>query len=491
MQEIKHFIGGREVDSLSGATFTKDNPATGEIFATVARGGAEDIDRAVEVAEQTFKSGVWSRLAPAERGKRLAKVAQLILDNLQSLAEAETRDSGKPLQDNLRIDVPFSADYWTFFAGAADKVQTMVVANEPGMHRYTLREPYGVVGCIAPWNFPIVMVTLKMAPALVAGNSIVFKMAEQTPTTVSMIAKLCLEAGIPEGVVNVVHGYGHEAGAALVKHPKVKKISFTGSTSVGTEIASVAGGQAKSALLEMGGKAANIIFADADLDLAVQGALQAGLANSGQFCLAASRLLVEEKIADEVLDRLREKFKTVRLGDPMNPATHLGPLVSKAQHERVLNYIEIGKQEGAKLLCGGKRPQLEAPFDKGYFIEPALFAEFKPQMRVSQEEIFGPVIGLMRFRTEAEAIEIANGTMYGLSNYFWTKDVDRVHRVSQALDSGLVFINMPQYSSPMMPSTGHKMSGVGEKLGLQGINAYTQLKSIYLNYSGKIFPWIS
>jgi acyl-CoA reductase-like NAD-dependent aldehyde dehydrogenase len=490
LRQVLHHIGGRDIPSVSGAIFVKHNPATGEPLAEVARGVEEDVDLAVEGAWRAFQKGPWPRMTPAERGRKLAKVAELLRTRAHELAEAETIDSGKPFHDNLHIDLPFSADFWDFYAGAGDKLRGYVAASEPGMHRYTLREPYGVIGCIAPWNFPIVMFTLKTAPALAVGNCVVFKMAEQTPTTTSLLAQLCLEAGIPEGVVNVVHGYGPEAGAALVRHPKVGKIAFTGSTAVGIEISRAAAEHMKPVLLELGGKAATIVFADADLEMAVQGALQAAVANAGQFCLAASRVLVEERIADEFTDRVVEKTRTIRVGDPMAPGTHLGPLVSREQNQRVSNYIAIGKQEGAQLVFGGGRPELPEPFRNGYFVEPAVFTRVRHGMRIAQEEIFGPVVGIIPFRTEEEALALANNTRYGLSSYFWTKDVDRVQRVSRGLDTGLVFINMPQYMVPSMPSAGRKMSGIGETLGMEALEAYTQSKSVYLNYSGKIFPWL-
>ncbi len=491
MRRIYHLIDGREVPSHSGSYFASENPATGEQFAEVAAGDETDVDAAVKAALRAFQ-GPWSKITPAERGRLLYRVAELIEARAEELAAAETLDSGKPLAANRHIDLPFCVDFWRFYAGAADKLRTPVVANEPGVHRYAVREPLGVVGAIAPWNFPLVMASLKIAPALAAGNTVVIKMAEQTPLTTSLLGQLCLEAGLPEGVVNVVHGFGERAGAALVRHPQVAKICFTGSTEVGRLIGQECARQVKPFLLELGGKAANIIFADADLDLAVNGALQAGLANNGQFCLAASRVLVEERVADRVTELLIDKARSIRVGEPHDPATHCGPLISRAHLERVSSYVASGCAEGAELLTGGAPPRdLPERLRRGFYFAPTVFGRVRPQMRIAREEIFGPVIGITSFRTEEEAIALANGVDYGLSAYFWTKDADRVHRVASALDAGLVFVNMPQYMVPQMPAGLRKSSGWGQNFGLEALENYTKLKGVYVNYSGKIFPWLT
>jgi acyl-CoA reductase-like NAD-dependent aldehyde dehydrogenase len=487
MEQILHFIDGENVPSLAGATFVSENPATQEIIAEVASGQAEDIDRAVAAAERAFEND-WSKLAPAERGKLLYKVADKLLERREAFARAESLDAGKTYQSNLNIDVPFCADFWRYYAGAADKLRAPVVANEPGVHRYAVREPYGVIGAIAPWNFPLVMASLKMCAALACGNTIVMKMAEQTPATVTMLAQLMHEVGFPPGVVNVVHGFGDTAGQALVNHPGVKKIAFTGSSKIGRLIGQQCAETSKPALLEMGGKSANIVFADADLELAVNGVLQAGLGNNGQFCLAASRILVEESIADQFTEALVEKARRIRLGDPFDSATNCGPIISQKQFDRVMSYVEIGRAEGAQLLTGGQRP---AHLDKGYYLEPTIFAAMTPAMRIWREEIFGPVVGITTFRTEAEAIELANHCDYGLGAYFWAKDVDRVYRVTNALDSGLVFVNMPAYMTPIMPAGIRKLSGTGQNFGLEALENYTKLKGVYVNYSGRIFPWLT
>ena len=486
MQTIHHIIDGERVPSQSGRTFASENPATEEQIAEVAFGEAADVDAAVESADRAFR-GQWSKLTPAERGKLLYKVAEGLLEKKEEFAKAESVDSGKTYQSNLIIDVPFCADFWRYYAGAADKIRTPVVANEYGTNRYAIREPYGVIGAIAPWNFPLVMASLKMCAALAAGNTVVMKMAEQTPATVTMLGELLLEVGFPKGVVNVVHGDG-TTGAELVKHPKVKKIAFTGSSKVGKLIAQQCAAETKPVLVEMGGKSANIVFADADLDLAVNGVLQSSLGNNGQFCLAASRVLVDDSIADEVLERIIEQAEKIKIGDPFDATTNCGPIISQKQLDRVMGYIDIGRKEGAEVVTGGKRPD---GFEKGYYLEPTVFRKMSPEMRIFQEEIFGPVAGVTTFKTEEEAVELANDSAYGLGAYFWSKDVDRVHRVIGGLDTGLVFVNMPSYMTPQMPAGIRKLSGTGQNFGLEALENYTKLKGVYINYSGNIYPWLS
>jgi aldehyde dehydrogenase (NAD+) len=483
MRIINHIIGGESVASKSSKTFLSENPSTEEIIAEVAFGEAEDVDDAVNSADEAFQ--IWKNVTPLERGKLLYKVADKLLEKREEFALAETEDSGKTFQSNLHIDVPFCADFWRYYAGAADKLRTAVPNNEAGTHRYAVREPYGVIGAIAPWNFPLVMATLKLSAALACGNTVVMKMAEQTPATVTMLAKLLTEVGVPKGVVNVVHGDG-STGQLIVHHKKVKKVAFTGSSAVGKLLGEQTGRMTKPALLEMGGKSANIIFADADIELAVNGILQSSLGNNGQFCLAASRVLIDGKIADEVTAKVVEKAKKIKVGDPMDATSNVGPIISKKQLDRVLSYIEIGKGEGAEIVAGGNQIG-----DAGYFLEPTVFTKVTPEMRIWREEIFGPVVGLTTFSSEEEAISLANDSDYGLGAYFWTNDLNRMHRVSNAMDSGLVFVNMPSYMTPMMPAGIRNLSGTGQNFGLEALENYTKLKGIYVNYSGKIFPWLT
>lgn len=489
MELITHYINGADVPSQDGATFVNENPATGATLGQVAQGGPADVDAAVQAASAAFR-GSWARLTPAQRGRILYRVADLLERDAEALALAETLDSGKPLSANRNIDIPFCADFWRYYGGAADKLRTPVAANEYGTHRYALREPYGVIGAIAPWNFPLVMATLKIAPALAAGNTVVIKMAEQTPVTVTLLARLLTEAGLPAGVVNVVHGPG-TTGAALVKHPQVAKICFTGSSPVGRSIGAECAQSSKPTLLEMGGKSANILFADADLDIAVNGVMQAGLANNGQFCLAASRILVAAEILEEVTERLVALARAVRVGDPCDAQTHCGPLISRAQWQRVRDYVAIGQHEGAEMVTGGSvPPDLPDNLRNGYYLEPTVFRRMTPDMRIFREEIFGPVVGLTPFHSEAEALALANDCAYGLGAFFWTKDLDRTHKVIQGLDAGLVFVNMPQYMVPQMPAGIRKLSGTGQNFGLEALENYTKVKGVYLNYSGQIYPWL-
>lgn len=483
MKIINHIIDGVGRTSFSGKTFFSENPATEETIAEVAFGEAEDVNLAVESANEAFES--WKIVSPHERGKLLYKVADKLLEKREEFALAETEDSGKTLQSNRNIDIPFCADFFRFYAGAADKLRTPVANNEFGTHRYATREPYGVIGAIAPWNFPLVMATLKLSAAITCGNTVVMKMAEQTPATVTLLANLFLEVGFPKGVFNVVHGDG-TTGQHLVHHPKIKKIAFTGSSAVGKILGEQTGKMTKPALLEMGGKSANIIFADADIELAVNGILQSSLGNNGQFCLAASRVLIDEKIADFVIAKVVERAKKIKVGNPMDAGSNVGPIISRKQMERVLSYIEIGKNEGAEIAAGGNRIG-----EKGYFIEPTIFTKMTPAMRIWREEIFGPVVGITTFSTEEEAINLANDCDYGLGSYFWTNDLNRMHRVSNAMDSGLVFVNMPSYMTPMMPAGIRNLSGTGQNFGLEALENYTKLKGIYVNYTGKIFPWLT
>jgi acyl-CoA reductase-like NAD-dependent aldehyde dehydrogenase len=485
MKKILHLINGENLASSSGRTFLSENPTTQEIVAEVAFGEAAEVNAAVAAATRAF--GDWSRMAPAERGKLLYLVAEKLLARREEFARAEAEDSGKTYLANYHIDIPFCADFWRYYAGAADKVRTPVVANEYGMHRYALREPYGVIGAIAPWNFPLVMATLKLCAPLACGNTVVIKMAEQTPATVTMLGQLLLEAGIPPGVVNVVHGDG-STGALLVNHPGIKKVAFTGSSKIGKLIAVQCAEVTKPVLVEMGGKSANIVFRDADLELAVNGVMQSSLGNNGQFCLAASRILVDESIAGEFIQRMIAKAESIKLGDPFDPTTNCGPLISQKQLDRVLSFVEAGQTEGAQIVAGGHRP---AHLERGYFLEPTIFTRMTPQMRIWREEIFGPVIGVTAFKSEAEAISLANDSDYGLGAYFWSQDVARVHRVVNAMDSGLVFVNMPAYMTPQMPAGIRGLSGSGQNFGLEAMDNYTKLKGVYVNYSGRIFPWLT
>jgi len=471
------FIGGQWVDAVAANTFATVNPATEEPITQVAEGRAEDIDRAVKAARQAFE-GPWAGVSAADRGRLLWKMADLIESRLAEIAEVETLDSGKTITESSRVDVPMAADCFRYFAGWATKIEGETIPVRAPCFGYTLREPLGVVGQIIPWNFPILLAAWKVAPALAAGNTIVLKPAEQTPLTALRLAGIAEEAGLPPGVLNVVTGFGPTAGAALVNHPGVDKIAFTGSTTVGQEIMRRASGSLKRLTLELGGKSPNIVFADADLDLAVRGASNGIFYNKGEVCTAGSRLFVEESLHDALLDRLSAFTAKLQQGDPLDPKTRLGPQVSEGQMNRVLSYVDKGKGEGARLVAGGSR----AP-GKGYFVRPTIFDDVQNGMTIAREEIFGPVLSVLRFRDLDEVVRAANDTPYGLAAAVWTKDIKKAHRAARLLKSGTVWINTYGLYDSAMPFGGYKMSGFGRELGRHGLLEYTQTKSVWVDLS--------
>jgi len=469
------YIGGRWVDAFAAGTFATVNPATEEPITRVAEGRAEDIDRAVQAAREAFE-GPWARVSAADRGRMLWKMGDLIESRLTEIAEVETLDSGKTITESSRVDVPMAADCFRYFAGWATKIEGETVPVRAPCFGYTLREPLGVVGQIIPWNFPILLAAWKVAPALAAGNTIVLKPAEQTPLTALHLARIAEEAGLPPGVLNVVTGFGPTAGAALVDHPGVDKIAFTGSTAVGQEIMRRAAGTLKRLTLELGGKSPNIVFADCDLDLAVRGASNGIFYNKGEVCTAGSRLFVEEPLHDAFLDRLSAFTARLQQGDPLDPKTRLGPQVSEAQMNRVLSYVDKGKGEGARLVMGGSR----AP-GRGYFVRPTIFDGVKNGMTIAREEIFGPVLSVLRFRDLDEVVSAANDTPYGLAAAVWTKDIKKAHRAARLLKAGTVWINTYGLYDSAMPFGGYKMSGFGRELGRHGLQEYTQTKSVWVD----------
>jgi len=471
------YIGGQWVDAVAASTFTTVNPATEEPITQVAEGRAEDIDRAVKAARDAFE-GPWAKISGADRGRMLWKMADLIESYLAQIAEVETLDSGKTITESSRVDVPMAADCFRYFAGYATKIEGETVPVRTPCFAYTLREPLGVVGQIIPWNFPILLAAWKLAPALAAGNTIVLKPAEQTPLTALCLARIAEEAGLPPGVLNVVTGFGPTAGAALVDHPGVDKIAFTGSTAVGQEIMRRAAGSLKRLTLELGGKSPNIVFADADLDQAVRGASNGIFYNKGEVCTAGSRLFVEDSLHDAFLDRLSAFTAKLQQGDPLDPKTRLGPQVSEGQMNRVLSYVDKGKGEGARLVMGGSRAS-----GKGYFVRPTIFDEVKNSMTIAREEIFGPVLSVLRFSDLDEVVRAANDTPYGLAAAVWTKDIKKAHRAARLLKSGTVWINTYGLYDSAMPFGGYKMSGFGRELGRHGLLEYTQTKSVWVDLS--------
>jgi len=479
-QPIKMLIGGQWVEAASGETFETLNPATGAVLARVASGDSEDINRAVAAARKAFESGPWPKLTASQRGRLLLKLADLIEQNAEELALLETLDNGKPIKYARGGDVPLTADHFRYFAGWVTKIEGETIpVSVPNMFTYTLREPVGVVGQIIPWNFPLQMASWKLAPALASGNTAILKPAEQTPLTALRLGELICEAGFPDGVVNVVPGFGETAGASLVAHPDVDKIAFTGSTEVGKKIAQVCAGNLKKVTLELGGKSPNIIFPDADLKFAVRGALNAIYFNQGQVCTAGSRLFVHSSVYDQVLSGLTDAANKMKLGQGVDPATDLGPLVSQEQLERVTGYIEVGKREGAALRTGGTRP--DGDLAAGYFLRPTVFDQVRDDMTIAREEIFGPVVVAHPFDDVEEVAARANASIYGLAAGVWTGDVKKAHRVAAALKAGVIWVNTYNQFDAAAPFGGYKQSGYGREMGHAVLDAYTQIKTVWIN----------
>ncbi|CAN5894958.1 aldehyde dehydrogenase family protein [soil metagenome] len=475
----KLYINGEWQDAASGRSFETINPTTGEPLTEVAEGSEEDIDRAVRAARQAFEDSEWTKMDARKRGRILMRIAEGIEARLDELARLETLDNGKPLKEARAFDIPDAADCFRYYGGWADKIEGEVIPVPGPYLNYTRREPIGVCGQIIPWNYPLQMAAWKVAPALACGNTVVLKPAEQTPLTALELARIAEEAGLPAGVLNVVPGYGETAGAALVRHGEVDKIAFTGSTEVGKIIQREAAATLKRVSLELGGKSPNIIFADADLESAVRGANSAVFYNCGQACTAGSRLLVEESVHEEFLEKLRSRAAGMTPGDPLHPKTRLGPLVSQEQLDRVLRYIEKGKEEGAHLVVGGERAQVNG--GKGFFVNATIFDQVRPEMTIAREEIFGPVLAVIPFRDVEEAVAMGNATEYGLSAAVWTQDITKAHRAAHALRAGTVWINMYHKLDTASPFGGYKQSGYGRELGKYALDLYTQVKSVWVN----------
>jgi len=473
------FIDGQWNDAASGKTFETPNPATGETLALVAEGDAEDIDRAVRAARVAFDEGPWSRLTPSERGRIIWRIGDLILEHADELAQLESLDNGKPYAVARAADVPLAADLFHYMAGWATKIEgnsiSISVPYMPGanFHSYTLREPIGVVGQIIPWNFPLLMAAWKLGPALAVGCTVVLKPAEQTPLSALRLAGLIAEAGVPDGVVNVVPGFGETAGAALASHMDVDKVAFTGSTEVGKLIVEAAGASnLKKLTLELGGKSPNIVFDDSE-DAAIEGAANAIFFNHGQCCVAGSRLYVQESRFDEVVDGVAEIAKSIRLGSGLDPTTQMGPLVSDEQLRRVSGFLESGRSEGATALAGGGRYG-----DRGYFIEPTVLTNTRPDMKVVREEIFGPVVVAAPFSSLDEIAAVANDSEYGLGAGIWTRDISKAHALAKKLRAGTVWINCYNVFDAALPFGGYKQSGWGREMGHEVLNNYTEVKAV-------------
>lgn len=481
MQNLTNFINGQFVPPIKGQYIDVINPATAEVYAQLPRSQSEDVAMAVEAARNAQSE--WTNSSPESRFRYLNRIADILERRLDEFAAAESRDSGKPLHLATSVDIPRSISNFRFFATAAPHFasESHFMEEQPAIN-YTLRRPIGTVGCISPWNLPLYLFTWKLAPALAAGNCVIGKPSEVTPYTAWLLGEVAQEAGLPAGVLNIVHGLGPEVGAAIVSHPKIKAISFTGSTRAGAEIARVAAPMFKKLSLELGGKNATIVFSDADFELAVSTALRASFTNQGQICLCGSRILVQRDIYDRFRDELVRRAQQLKVGDPSAPDTNVGALVSDVHYQKVKDCITLAHEEGGKLLCGGEAAQVGGAFSKGYFLQPTLFEGLSATCRTNQEEIFGPVATLLPFDTEEEALEMANSTPYGLSANVFTTDLSRAHRVAAALETGIVWVNCWMLRDLRTPFGGVKASGVGREGGWEVFRFFTEPKNVCVKY---------
>ncbi len=471
-------IGGRRMAGSEGTESPVYNPATGEAIARVAQASAEDADRAVRTAHARFTDGVWKKMNTRERGQLLQRIANLIRDNAEMLAQIESRNAGKPI-GAARGEIGGVANTFEYYAGAVNKIHGQTIPVAANGASLTFREPLGVCVLIVPWNFPLLITGWKVAPALAMGNTVVVKPASATPLSALALADLALEAGLPEGVLNVLPGPGSLAGAALVTHPLVRKISLTGSTEVGSRVMKLAADGIKRVSLELGGKSANIVFADANLDVCVESSIFAVYDNAGQDCCSRSRVLVQRPIFDEFVERFVNRTRTLKVGDTADPATEMGPLITPQHRESVCRYIEIGDGEGARRLCGGEQPT-EGVLAKGNYLTPAVYVDVKRDMRIMQEEIFGPVVCIMPFDTEDEAARFANDSPYGLSGSLWTRDIGRALRAARAIETGMLSINSSSSVHIEAPFGGVKHSGIGREQGMAALDHYSEYKSIFI-----------
>ena len=474
------FIDGKWQNSEGGIRIPVINPATGEQLSDVPDAAPEDVDRAVRAARRSFESRAWRGMDPSQREKILWRIGELIEKNHEDLAALESLNNGKTFREAVRGDIPPTADIFYYYSGWARKIHGETIPVDGNFLNYTLREPVGVVGLITPWNYPMMLAAWKVAPALAAGCSMVLKPSELTPLTTFKLAEYCLEAGVPEGVVNVVTGYGATAGEAMSRHMDIDKISFTGSIRTARALMRAAGeSNLKRLTLELGGKSPNIVFPDADLERAVRAAFWGIYSNKGEVCSAGSRLLVHETIHDEFVEKLAARARQMKVGDPLDPATEMGAQISQAQLDRILGYIASGRAEGAELVCGGSR-DIEGGKAKGFFVAPTVFRNVKPQMKIAQEEIFGPVLAALKFRDAEDAAAIANSTIYGLASAIWTSDIKVAHRLAREIKAGSVWINAYNCFDSASPFGGYKQSGFGREMGAHALEAYTQIKSVWV-----------
>jgi acyl-CoA reductase-like NAD-dependent aldehyde dehydrogenase len=488
--DVTHYrmiIGGEEVDSTSGQTMDVVNPATNEVMATVPRCGEADVDRAVAAARSAFE-GDWARTSPSKRNRLMMRLAELVRRDLDDLARLETVSSGKAISSS-KGEILAALEDLEFYAGAGTKLTGETIPAPAGLLYYTLRQPLGVAGQIIPWNYPFLMAMWKVAPALASGNTVVLKPASLTPLTAFKLAELALEAGIPPGVLNVISGPGASVGSYLAGHPDVNKVAFTGETATGRLIMQIASQTMKRVTLELGGKSPNIVFDDADLDAAVNGSVYSIFYNAGQSCEARSRLFVQERVFDEVLGQFVQKTERIQVGDPLDPSTQVGAIVSRGQLETIENYIKTGVSEGAKVAAGGSRVT-DGGLGRGNFLRPTVLTGVTNTMTVAREEIFGPVVVVIPFKDEADVVRMANDTMYGLAGTIWTRDVGRAHRVAGEVETGVIGVNTPATAMPGLPFGGFKQSGIGRERGFETLKQYTEVKSVLVNTSTRSSnPW--
>ena len=487
LQTYQLLIDGQMVDAAGGATFETVSPATNQPIARVAKAGREDVDRAVAAARRAFDDGRWSGMAPLERARRMRKAADLLRERVNELSRLETLNSGKIIVE-ARADVLNTANCLDYYASLAGQAWGETIPMNGPLLDYTLREPVGVCAQIIPWNFPLLMAAWKIGPALAMGNTIVLKPASNTPLTAVILGQICLEAGVPDGVLNVLTGPGAEIGAALCEHPDVDKVAFTGETETGRQITRLAAGTVKKVSLELGGKSPNIVFDDADIDEAVRGSLFAVFTNAGQRCTARTRLFLHESIHDRFMADFVARVAEIRIGDPLDWETQMGPVISRGQCERVLSFVQRAQEGGADLAHGGRKVQ-DDPFAAGNYVLPTVFDQVRNDMVIAQEEVFGPVLAVIPFKDDAEVVTMANTTMYGLAATVWTNDVKRAHRMAAAIRAGNVSINYPTVNPPEAPFGGYKQSGIGRELSRHALELYTQVKNVVVNLNPQPFDW--
>ena len=474
--KIQNYIGGQFFDAQSGQTLENVAPATGEVYGSIPRSAGADVDAAYKAAAEAYPG--WSSLKAAERSEWLMKLSNAIANNLDELARAESKDNGKPLKLATSVDIPRARDNFKFFATAILHQSTETHSMGPQGINYTLRQPIGVCGCISPWNLPLYLFSWKIAPALATGNTVVAKPSEITPATAYLLSKLCAEVGFPAGVLNIVHGLGAEVGSAIVEHPRIPVISFTGGTATGKAISSVAAPMFKKMSLELGGKNPALVFEDCDFDKTVSALARASFANQGQICLCSSRIYVQRSIYDQFKEAFVAKVKAIKVGPPSAEDSRMGALVSKDHMEKVLSYIALAKEEGGTLLAGGEQLHMDAPHDKGFYVAPTVFENLDSSCRTNQEEIFGPVVTLAPFDAYDDAVELANSTVYGLSATVWTKDLETAHKAARDIHAGIVWINCWLVRDLRTPFGGVKQSGVGREGGLEALHFFTEPKNV-------------